>query len=305
MDDAPSPRGPETNSSIPVPVPSQSGLIPVDGVNLYYERFGSGYPIVLVPGEVADSRIWDDQVAAFAKRYQVVRFDLRGSGRSESGTVPFTFVGDMATLLRTLQVDPTYLVGIADGANLAVEYALNYPHQVEALVLVTPSIRGYIPATVSPEAQARMAEVFSHMTGATPQERIQHFIEAGMNNPEYAPPVERSKARERLRTIVTEQAQRILASAQEPEYSERHRQAWLEPPAFQRLAEIHVPTLIVVRGPLVRDAPQYIDALSRAIAGARVVVMPAESTMINLDQPEAFNRLVLDFLDAINRPPKQ
>ena len=258
MDDATSPRGPEMTSSIPVPAPSQSGLIPVDGVRLYYERFGIGSPVVLVPGEVADSRIWNDQVAAFAKRYQVVRFDLRGSGRSDSGTDPFTFVGDTATLLRTLHVDPAYVVGIADGANLAVEYALDYPNQVEALVLVAPSIRGYIPATVSPEAQARMAEVFAHMTGDTPEERLQHFIEAGMSNPEYAPPVERSEARERLRTIVTEHTQRLLASAQEPGYSERRRQAWLEPPAFQRLSEIHVPTLIVVRGPLKFEMPRSI-----------------------------------------------
>ena len=113
---------------------------------------GVATPLVLVPGEVVDSRIWDDQVAAFAERYQVVRFDLRRSGRSESGTEPFTYVSDMATVLGTLQVDPAYLVGIADGANLAVEYALEYPHQVEALVLVGPSIRGYVPETISPEA---------------------------------------------------------------------------------------------------------------------------------------------------------
>jgi pimeloyl-ACP methyl ester carboxylesterase len=300
MDDATSYR-PETNSSIPVPAPSQSGLIPVDGVRLYYERFGSGYPVVLVPGEVVDSRIWDDQVAAFAERYQVVRFDLRRSGRSESGTEPFTFVGDMATVLRTLQVDRAYLVGAGDGATLAVEYALEYPHQVEALVLVGSTIRGYIPATISPEAQQRFHEVFSHVTGATLEERLQQFIEAGMSLPENAR--SRPETRERIRTIATEFGQRNLADL--AGWMEKRQHVWLEPPAFQRLSEIHVPTLIVAGEPLVGNAPQHIDALSHAIAGAKVVLMPAESTMINLDQPEAFNRIVLDFLDAINRPPRQ
>jgi 3-oxoadipate enol-lactonase len=121
LDDALSSHKPDTTSSTPVPVPSQSGLIPVDGVQLYYELFGSGYPVVLVPGEVVDSRIWNDQVATFAERYQVVRFDSRGSGRSDSGTEPFTYVGDMATVQRTLHVDRAYLVGIVDGASLAVE----------------------------------------------------------------------------------------------------------------------------------------------------------------------------------------
>ena len=287
MDDATSSHQPETSRSTPVPAPSQSGLIPVDGVGLYYERFGSGYPVVLVPGEVVDRRIWNDQVAAFAERYQVVRFDLRGSGRSESGTDPFTYVGDMATVLRTLQVDPAYLVGIADGANLAVEYALNHPHQVEALVFVGPTIRGYVPATMSPEALERFHDVFSHVTGATPEERMKQFIEAGMSLPEYARM--RPETRERMRTMATENTQSLLADP--AEWMERRAHAWLEPPVFERLSEIHVPTLIVAGELLIVNTPQLLDALSHAIAGAKVVLIPAESTMINMDQPEAFNRL--------------
>ena len=275
-------------------------MIPVDGVGIYYERFGSGYPVVLVPGAVADSRIWDDQVAAFAERYMVVRFDLRGSGRSESGTEPFTYVGDMASMLRTLQVDPAYLVGIAEGASLAVEYAVEYPHQVEALVLVNNSIRGYMPATISPEGLERLDEVLSHVTGTTPEERLQQFVETSMSLPEFSH--QRPEVRERMRTIATEFVQRMTANM---EWMGRTQHAWLEPPAFQRLSEIHVPTLIVVRGPLDSDAQQSVEAVSHAIAGAKVVLMLAESTMVNVEQPGAFNRIALDFLDAINQSPEQ
>jgi pimeloyl-ACP methyl ester carboxylesterase len=66
-----------------------------------------------------------------------------------------------AAVLRTQHVDPVYLVGIGDGATLAVEYALEHPSQVEALVFVGPTIRGYVPATMSPEALERFHEVFS------------------------------------------------------------------------------------------------------------------------------------------------
>jgi pimeloyl-ACP methyl ester carboxylesterase len=193
------------------------------------------------------------------------------------------------------------LVGAGDGATLAVEYALDYPQQVEALVFVGPSIRGYMPATISPEAVERFNEVFSHVTGATPEERMQQFIEAGMGLPEYAR--SRPEVRERMRTIATEYTQRILADL--IGWMEWSAHAWLEPPAFQRLSEIHVPTLIVEPEPLEFNAPQRVEALSHAIAGAKAVTMPAESSLINLDQPEAFNRIVLDFLDAINQSPKQ
>jgi pimeloyl-ACP methyl ester carboxylesterase len=65
------------------------------------------------------------------------------------------------------------------------------------------------------------------------------------------------------------------------------------------------PTLIVVRWPLILDAQQSVRAVSEAIAGAKVLVMLAESMMINMEQPEAFNRVVLNFLDAINQSLKQ
>jgi pimeloyl-ACP methyl ester carboxylesterase len=218
----------------------------------------------------------------------------------ESGTEPFTYVGDMATVLRTLQVNRAYLAGIADGANLALEYCLDHPHQVEAVAFVGPNIPGYVPTTISPEAEARVAEVFSLMTsatlGATLEERLQNFIEAGLSMAENA--LERPETRERMRAMATENGQRLVAN---PEWIHLRTHAWREPPVFQRLSEIHVPTLIVVQRPLQFDALQYIEALSQAIAGAKVALIPAESTMINLNQPEAFNRIVLDFLGAIDQ----
>jgi pimeloyl-ACP methyl ester carboxylesterase len=132
-------------------------------------------------------------------------------------------------------------------------------------------------------------------------ERLQQSIETSMSLPGLSP-TDRPEARERVRTMATEYGQRLLA---DPGGMKWRQHAWLEPPVFQRLSELRVPTLILVGGPLMFEAPQAVEALSRAIPGARVVLMPAESTMINLDQPEAFNRIILDFLDGINHPPRQ
>jgi 3-oxoadipate enol-lactonase len=306
MDDAGSSHEPEAHNPLPVPAPSQSGLVPINDVSLSYELFGSGYPLVLVPGEVADHRVWNDQVAAFAARYQVLRYDLRGSGQSGSATGPFSYVADLATLLRAVHMDHPdrpYLVGFLEGAGVAVEYALEYPEQIGALVLVGPLIRGYVPATVSEEGLARVAEGFSLMfRGATPEERMDNFIEAGMSMPGSASSADWPEARERQRTMATEYAQRLLASAQVPGWQEGwfhwRQQAWLEPPAFQRLAEIQVPTLILEHGPLGPDAQQRTTALAQAIANATVVVLQADSSNITMEQPERFNQVVLDFLQT-------
>ena len=176
--------------------------------------------------------------------------------------------------------------------------------QVEALILIEPNMRGYVPATMSSDGQARMVDFFSYLTGATAEERLQQFIEAGLSRTGYAPPADRPEARERQRTIVTENSQRLLTSMQEPGWLERHNQAWLDPSAFGRLGRIRVPTLMVVREPLGPDAQQYVYALSQAIAGAKVVVMPSAWSPLNLEQPQAVNRLILDFL-ADTRPGRK
>jgi 3-oxoadipate enol-lactonase len=297
MSEAKSSPESEASSSTAVPVPAQSGLVPVDGVCVYYELFGAGHPLVFVPGLIVDSRIWDDQVAEFAKCYQVLRFDLRGSGRSESSPDPFTYLRDMATVLQTLHLAHAPLVSIADGATVAVEYALEYPDQVEALVLADPTvIRGYIPASISNEAWAKLAGMFSHLTGATDKERLQQFFEFGINMPGSAPTAASPEALERLRTMGTEYYRRLLACEDLQEWYNQQQQAWLAPHAFGRLSEIHVPTLILVKGPVGPDFQLYLDALTQAIAGAKVVVRPTESAYLNMEQPHLFNQLVLDFL---------
>ena len=61
---------------------TQTGLAPINGAQLYYEVAGSGQPMILLHAGVADGRFWDDQFAVFTQHYRVIRFDLRGFGRS-------------------------------------------------------------------------------------------------------------------------------------------------------------------------------------------------------------------------------
>jgi pimeloyl-ACP methyl ester carboxylesterase len=62
----------------------------VNGTRLYYEMVGKGPAVVLVHGGLVDSRMWDDQMNDFSKRYKVVRYDLRGFGKSIDATESFS-----------------------------------------------------------------------------------------------------------------------------------------------------------------------------------------------------------------------
>ncbi len=65
---------------------NQSGFAEVNGTRIYYETAGSGHPLVLIHGYTLDTRIWDDQFENFAQRYQVIRYDMRGFGKSSVPT---------------------------------------------------------------------------------------------------------------------------------------------------------------------------------------------------------------------------
>src|SRR5437879_810334 len=100
-------------------VAGQVGIAEVNGTKLYYEMAGSGRVIVLLHGGAVDRRAWDDQFTEFAAKYKVIRYDLRGAGKSASPDKPFSNSEDLYQLLRFLKVDKAYLIGISRGGGIA------------------------------------------------------------------------------------------------------------------------------------------------------------------------------------------
>ncbi len=82
--------------------PSDAGFAEVNGARLYYEVGGAGHPLVLIHAGICDSRMWDDQWNDLAQHFQVIRYDVRGFGRSAMPTAPFAHRDDLYALLRLL-----------------------------------------------------------------------------------------------------------------------------------------------------------------------------------------------------------
>jgi pimeloyl-ACP methyl ester carboxylesterase len=119
-----------------------TGFAEVNGTKLYYEQLGKGRTIVFVHGGLVDSRVWDDQFKEFAKRYRVIRYDLRGFGKSAEPSGPFSPIEDLHSLLAFLKVERATVVGGSLGGMIAADFALEYPQTIEALVLVGSGLRG-------------------------------------------------------------------------------------------------------------------------------------------------------------------
>jgi 3-oxoadipate enol-lactonase len=123
----------------------ETGTAEVNGARIYYEVAGEGEPLVFVHAGIADSRMWEGQVAAFAERYKVIRYDLRGFGKTEMVEGPFSHHEDLRGLLDFLGLERTHLVGCSMGGGAVLDFALEYPERVGDLVLVGSAIGGFRP----------------------------------------------------------------------------------------------------------------------------------------------------------------
>src|SRR6202521_320096 len=104
----------------------QAGRLPVVGADLFYEVEGRGRAVVLVHGFALDARMWDEQVAALRAVATVVRYDLRGFGRSSLPAlgVAYSHGGDLLSLLDHLGLETAFLVGLSMGGLVAMHATL-------------------------------------------------------------------------------------------------------------------------------------------------------------------------------------
>ncbi len=260
------------------------GYAEVNGARLYYESAGSGRPVVFIHGFSLDTRMWDAQFGAFADRYHVVRYDVRGFGRS---SVPdghaYTTEGDLSALLQHLGIDSPVLIGHSMGGGIAIDYAVAYPDGLRALVLVDAILGGY---SWSDDMAESLEAVYDDARKSGAEAARATWMDHGM----FSPGLTNDRSRDALRRIITECSGWHWANAgQDPNVQ-------LQPPAIERLQEIAVPTLALV-GEL--DTPDFLsvsDILEANIPHARRGMLPGAGHMANMEAPEEFNRIVLDFL---------
>ncbi len=258
-----------------------SGFADVSGgARLYYEVAGEGAPVAFVHGFALDTRMWDDQFEVFAQRYRVVRYDVRGFGRSSlPGREPYTQVADLHLLLLHLQTPSVHVIGLSMGGGIALDFALSHPEAARSLTLVDAAIGGF-----------KWAKDWGFPGAAARSLGVAAAKEQWLNDELFASAHQRPTVSARLRQMVND-------------YSGWHwvnhdPGSWADVPAARRLDQLRVPTLIVVGE---RDLPDFHRAASLVqtqASNARVVVLPGVGHMSNMEAPEAFNAVVLEFLKA-------
>jgi pimeloyl-ACP methyl ester carboxylesterase len=269
-----------------------TGFAGANGTQIYYEMLGAGHPFVLIHGGYMDRRMWDDQFHAFAEHYRVIRYDVRGFGKSELPQVPYADRQDLYELLKVLGVEKTYLLGLSLGGIIAIDFTLEHPTMVDALILVGSPVAGFPRELLYTEEQLEQQRSrWSAFEKARQERNIPALVDALMEDPTLVPSSNYPAARQRVRNNLSEYS---FAWVLDPAPRQE-----LDPSAYERLSEIHVPTLIMLGA---KDDPRLskdADKLERTILGARRVTIAETHHMPNMEKPEEFNAIVLDFLGRL------
>ena len=275
-----------------LPPVGASGFVEVDGGKLYYEVEGDGHPLLLIHGGLGSLRMWDDQVPEFAKRYQVIRYDSRGFGRSETEDVGFSNRADAAAVLDHVGAVSAYVAGQSRGGMIALDLLIDHPDRVEAFISVASGIGGYEAAPTEgadPGPWEEMDRLWESKDWPSLAELETKVWVDGWGQPS-----------DRIAPDLRRKVHDWILSTYEAENVEGKPQP-LEPPAVQRLTEVRAPTLVMV-GEV--DEPGGVAAgrhLAASVTGAQLVEFPGVAHMIHLEEPEVFNRLTLDFLAEVDR----
>lgn len=268
----------------------ETGFAEVNGTRLYYEVMGEGHPLVLIHGGYMDTKMWDDQFAVFAGRYRVIRYDVRGHGKSGFPQASYADYQDLYALLTFLGIEKTYLLGLSLGGMIAVDFTLEHPEMVDALVLVGAPVSGFPVDLIYPTEAMLQQEIERRapFSKALQEKNIPAMVEALMEDATLVPSPEYASARQRVREHLSSYsfAYFLLPVTREE----------LVPPAYERLADIHVPTLLIVGADDHFHLHRIAETLEEKIVGASRVLIPATHHMPNMEKPEEFNRIVLDFL---------
>jgi pimeloyl-ACP methyl ester carboxylesterase len=266
-----------------------------DGVELHYTECGQGTPLVFVHEFAGDGRSWEPQLRHFGRHYRCVAYNARGYPPSGVPMVPASYsqahaADDLAAIIERLGLAPAHVVGLSMGAFATLHLGLRHPHLARSLTLAgigygaAPGAREPFQAEIDASVaglrsggMARFAEAYAH--GPT---RLVFKEKDPRGFAEFASRLAEHSGEGAALTMLGVQRERPALHDLES--------------GLRRLA---LPTLIMTGD---EDDPTLEPSLylKRSIASAALMVMPRCGHTLNLEEPEAFNRAVRDFIGTVD-----
>ncbi len=274
----------------------QSEWIKVPGGQLYCEIAGKGAPLIFLHGYTLDRRMWDPQFFELARKYQVIRYDLRGYGKSRATiNIPYSHPADLMSLMNALKIQKAHVVGLSLGASEGVDFLAQYPNR---LLSLTVSGGGVSPmrssATATPQLRAQRNEFRFHQSLVSAEK----WKRLGLD-------VYRREWLPKLRSVcgphcnaIWPQVRRMVEEWPGSQRLTADYRMRLEPPAFVLLTQTgrpRVPVLVILGGYDKGNRAAGWE-LARLVPGATSVRIPNAGHLANLECPREFNQVLEKFL---------
>ncbi|MCD7445099.1 alpha/beta hydrolase [Streptomyces lincolnensis] len=256
--------------------------------DLAYRDTGAGDLVVLLHSGYVDHRLFEAQIPALAAGHRVIAADIRGHGWSANASRPFRWADDLAGLLRHLDAGPAVLVGVSMGGAVASDTAIEYPELVRGIVLSGATTSDFQYA--DEWTLEVVAESARTLNSGDIEAWLKVFLRGAAGPYRTADDLDPA-FRERL----CEMALHTIAKHTPGERN------WHVPmtDTWPRVPKIDVPVL-TVNGAL--DSPTLLpdaERFARTVPNGRAVVVEDTSHFPNVEKPEEFNTLLLDFLRAV------
>jgi pimeloyl-ACP methyl ester carboxylesterase len=260
------------------------GLVPARRTvgRIHVEQAGSGPPVVLLHAGIADSRMWDPQWADWPAMFTVIRLDLRGFGRSGRQAGSFSHACDVLDVLDALGIDCALLVAASFGGLVALDLAVARPERVSGLVLADPPLPG---RTWSEEMQGFFAAEDRALEAGDLEGATRVNVDFWLPS-----------ASEAVRAAISEQQR----NAFELQVGDEPDETLLTADLRAALPALDAPALVLTGE---RDKPDFVaiaDELAATLPHARREAIAGAGHLPSLEQPEAFDAVVLPFLERLS-----
>jgi pimeloyl-ACP methyl ester carboxylesterase len=260
---------------------SSVDVVRIRGLDIAYERAGSGPPLFFVHGAAEDSRVWQPQLSALADEFTVVAWDEPGAGRSSDAPGDFglaDYASCLAAVIEAVGLGAANVAGVSWGGTLALELYRHHPELVATLILVG-TYAGWKGSLPREEVRARVEGL--HRVLAAPAEEFDPSLPglfAGDPPRKFVPLLQDMAADVRPESLRT--ALLLMAEADQRDL----------------LPRIAVPTLLIWGEQDVRSPLSVAHQFEQAIPKAQLVVISGAGHVTNLERPEKFNDAVREFL---------
>lgn len=259
--------------------------VTANGINIHYEKSGSGEPLILISGYCCDHTLWNDVAPHLANHFEVIAFDNRGAGYTQSPDVPNSIelmAQDTAAFIEALKLPQAYLVGHSMGGAIALRTAFDIPQKLKKIVAANTSVK-FSPITLmnfefflglrldgvklERMAQGILPWIYSN-TFLSNKQNVIDSIKETMENPKPQ----------------TYEAQKEQANA------------LIKHDATHWYKQIKVPTLIIGGNEDLIAPLSHSHELQEGIPGSKLHVFEKIGHMPNVEKPREFSQAVIDFL---------